>query len=253
MVVGLAPAALAQAPVPPQSGISLGVTLGGGWSSNPLEITGKHKGDAYLGSEIVAGYRWALAEKTAFSISVTGFSELYRREEAGGINRAIAAASLSHTWQEATFTLGFAGRTAMNQRLTAHDSASNDVSIGVSRPFKLAENLTLTLNSTLSRRFMQDGTEDQFRARFNITLARKWEKWTFRVGGGFGYTLEDKTPILPRINDRSLSANIGATYEWQKDREISVRLAYTRMYSSYAPDRYAAFSFAPQIAATFRF
>lgn len=253
MAIGLAPAAHAQAPDKPASGFSLSTTFGGGWSSNPLEITGRHKGDVYLGSEIVAGYRWALAEKTALNVSLTGFSELYRREEGGGINRAVAAASLSHTWQEATFTLGASGRTAMNQRMTAHDSASQDVSIGVSRPFKLAENLTLTLNSTLSRRFMQDGTEDQFRARFNVTLARKWEKWTFRLSGGFGYTLEDKTPILPRINDRSLSASVGAAYEWEKDREISVRLAYTRMYSSYAPDRYTAFSLAPQIAATFRF
>ena len=252
-MVGFTSIAHAQAPIAPKTGFSLGATIGGGWSSNPLEITGRHRGDVYLGSEIVAGYRWALAEKTTINISLTGFSELFRREDGAGINRASVAASLSHTWHEATFTLGFAGRTAMNQRMTAHDSASNDVSIGVSRPFKLADDLTLILNSTLSRRFMQDGTEDQFRARLNVTLARKWEKWTFRIGGGFGYTLEDKTLILPRINDRSLSASVGAAYEWEKDREISVRLAYARMYSSYAPDRYAAFSFAPQIAATFRF
>ena len=247
------PASAQQKPEAPPAGFSLGLTYGAGWNSNPLELTGRRKGDGLISSEIIAGYRWNLWDGAALAVSTTAYSELYGRETGGGINRLALGATISQKWQDLTLTLGTSTRTAANQHLTAHDSASSDVSFGLSRPFKLSENLTLIANASLARRFMNDGTEDQWRSRVGLTLARKWEKWTFRLGGTFGHTIEDKTPILPRINDRSVSAFAAAGYEWEKDREITFRLGYTRMYSSYPADRYQAFSFSPQIAATLRF
>lgn len=241
------------APTPPPSGFSLGVTLGPGWSSNPEDLPGPSKGDAYFGAELVASYRWALWQGGALTISGTGYSELYARASAGGVNRVGSAATFSQQWQGTSFTLGVSARTSMNQHLTRHDGASQEISLGVSRPIPLAPDITLILSAGASRRFYQDGTEDQMRARVGATLARKWERWTFRIGGGFGYALEDKTPILPRINDRTLSANIGASYEWEKNREISLKLAYSRTYSSYSENRTKAFTIVPQVSATIRF
>ena len=247
------PSSAQQKPEAPPAGFSLGLTYGAGWNSNPLELTGRRKGDAFLGSEIIAGYRWNLWDGATLAVSATAFSELYGRETGGGINRLAFGATISQKWGDTTLTLGASTRTAANQHLTAHDSASSDLSLGLSHPVKLTDSLTLIANTSLARRFMNDGTEDQWRSRFGLTLARKWEKWTFRLGGSFGHTIEDKTPILPRINDRSLGAFIAAAYEWEKDREVTMRLGYTRMYSSYPADRYQAFSFSPQVSATLRF
>jgi hypothetical protein len=105
----------------------------------------------------------------------------------------------------------------------------------------------------LSRRFYQDGSEDQFRARLGVTLARQWGAWTFRLGGGFAYALEDKTPILPRIRDRTLSAFLSTTYAWAKDRDLSLRLGWSRTFSSYSENRTKVFTLTPRMAATFRF
>ena len=77
------------------------------------------------------------------------------------------------------------------------------------------------------------------------------ERW--RAGTSFGYTLEDKTPILPRINDRTISARMGLGYEWAKDRELSLGTSFSRTYSSYQPNRTKTFVIQPRIAATIRF
>lgn len=254
-LVGMASASAQQTTPgqPPPPGFSLGLTLGPGWSSNPLDLDRPAKGDGYLGFEAVASYRWALWQGAALSLSTTGFSELYFRDSAGGTNRIVGAASLSQRWQGAIFSLGFSARSAANQHLSAHDSASQELTLGISRPFVLVENLTLILSSALGRRFYQDGAEDQVRARLGATLVRKHGLWTFRLGGGFSYALEDKTPILPRINDRTVSATIGASYEWKKDREVAVKLSYARTYSSYQPNRTRGFTLAPQVSATIRF
>lgn len=245
--------ASAQTPAPPPAGFALALTIGSGWSSNPLELPGRRKGDGYAGLEAVASHRWNLWTGGALNIAVSGYSELYFRDDSAGLNRAGLAATFSQRWQEMTFTLGASTRTAINQRMTAHDSASTDFSLGVSRSFTLIEDVTLTLTSGASRRLYQDGTEDQIRARIGATLSRKWEKWTFRIGGGFSYALEDKTPFLPRINDRTISTSIGATYEWAKDREVSAKLTYARTYSSLPINRFQTFGFVPQMAATLRF
>lgn len=249
------PAAIAQSSTapPPPAGFSLALTLGPGWSSNPLETPGRQKGDGYFGLETVAAYRWNLWQGGALNITVSGFSELYFRDDTAGLNRIGSAATFSQRWQELTFTLGVATRTAMNQRLSAHDSASTELSLGLARSFTLSDKLTLTLTTGASRRLYQDGTEDQFRARLGASLARKWEQWTFRISGGFSYALEDKTPFLPRINDRTISANLSATYEWTKDRDVSAKLTWSRTYSSLPANRYKTFGFAPQMAATLRF
>ncbi|KAF0227556.1 MAG: hypothetical protein FD175_2673 [Beijerinckiaceae bacterium] len=245
--------AVAQAPAPPQAGLSLAFTLGPAWNSNPLELPGRRKGDGYFGLETNATYRWVLWEGGALALSGIGYSEQFFRESSAGLNRLGTSMTFSQRWQGTIFTLGIGARTATNQALTRHDSASQDVTLGISRSFTLMPDVSLTLSSGASRRFFQDGSEDQVRARAGATLARKWGQWTFSLGAGFSYTLEDKTPILPRINDRAISASVSASYEWAKDRDISAKLSYSRTYSSLPLDRFKVFSFAPQIAATFRF
>lgn len=229
------------------------MTAGPGWSSNPEDLRGPQKGEGYFGIEAALGHRWNLWQGGALTVSGTGFSELYVRNSAGGVNRLSGSAALSQRWREITFTLSVSARTSMNQPLTRHDSASQEASFGVSRGFTLAPDVTLTFNGALARRFYQDGSEDQSRARIGAILARKWGAFTFRIGGGIGYALEDKTPILPRIRDRSVSASIGGSYEWAKDRDISLRLGFIRIYSSYSENRTKVFTLAPQMAATFRF
>lgn len=256
MALGLVlatPFAAAQAPGTPPAGTSLALTLGPGWSSNPGELPGRQKGDGYFGLDTTLSHRWVLWEGGALTVSGTGYSELYVRDDSNGIHRLASSLTLSQRWQQANFTLGVSARTAANQRLSAHDSASQDIALGVSRSFVLAEKLALTVTAGASRRFYQDGSEDQFRARANATLARTIDKWTFRIGGGFSYALEDKTPILPRINDRVISANIGATYEWEKDREVSLKMTWSRTYSSLPINRFKTFGIVPQAAATLRF
>lgn len=256
MALGLvlaAPFAAAQAPKTPPAGTSLTLTFGPGWNSNPGELPGRQKGDGYFGFDATLAHRWALWDGGALTLSGSGYSEFYIRDDSNGIHRLASSLTLSQRWQEATFTLGVSARTAANQRLTAHDSASQDIALGVSRSFVLAEKLAFTVTGGASRRFYQDGSEDQFRARAGASLARTIDKWTFRIGGGFSYALEDKTPLLPRINDRVISANIGATYEWEKDREVSLKMTWSQTYSSLPANRFRTFGIAPQAAATLRF
>lgn len=247
------PFAAAQAPKTPPAGTSLSLTVGPGWSSNPGELPGRQKGDGYFSLDTTLSHRWALWEGGALTVSGTEYSELYLRDDSNGIHRLASALTLSQRWQEATFTLGVSARTAANQRLSAHDSASQDIALGISRSFSLAEKLALTITGGASRRFYQDGSEDQFRARAGASVARTIDKWTFRIGVGFSYALEDKTPLLPRINDRVISANIGATYEWEKDREVSLKMTWSRTYSSLPANRFRTFGIVPQAAATLRF
>ena len=247
------PFAAAQAPKTPPAGTSLTMTLGPGWSSNPGELPGRQKGDGYFSLDTTLSHRWALWDGGALTLSGSGYSELYVRDDSNGIHRLASSLTLSQRWQEATFTLGVSARTAANQRLTAHDSASQDIALGISRSFTLAEKLAFTITGGVSRRFYQDGAEHQLRARAGATLARTIDKWTFRIGGGFSYALEDKTPLLPRINDRTISANIGATYEWEKDREVSLKMTWSRTYSSLPINRFRTFGIVPQAAATLRF
>lgn len=256
VALGLAcatPFAAAQAPKTPPAGTALALTFGPGWNSNPGELPGRRKGDGYFGLDTTLSHRWALWEGGALTLAGTASSELYIRDDSNGLHRLASSLTLSQRWQEATFTLGISARTAANQRLSAHDSASQDIALGVSRSFALADKLALTLTGGASRRFYQDGAEHQFRARAGASLARTIDKWFFRIGGGFSYALEDKTPLLPRINDRVISANIGATYEWEKDREISAKFTWSRTYSSLPVNRFRVFGFAPQAAATLRF
>lgn len=243
--------ALAQ--TPPPAGFSLSFTLGPGWSSNPLDVAGRTRGDGSFGFELALRHRWNLWEGAGFTLGVTGFSEQFFRETGGGTNRLVGSAGFSQSWQGFTFLLNATARTSANQQLTTHDSSYQDLTVSISRTLTLQPDLTLTPTIGFGRRFYQDGSEDQYRARFALVLARKWEKWTFRLGGSLGWTLEDKTPILPRINDRSYGGFVSTTYEWEKDRDIALRLGYSRTLSSYQPNRTKAFTLAPQVSATFRF
>jgi hypothetical protein len=238
---------------PPPAGFSLGLTIGPGWSSNPLELDRPAKGDAYLGTELALRYRWALWQGGAFTLAGVGYSELYARESGGGINRLVGSGTLSQSWQGAIFTLAASIRTTKNQFITAHDTASQELMFGVSRGFTLAPHWTLTPSGGFGRRFYNDGQKHEIRARLGLSLARKLDKWTFRLASFVSYGLEDKTPILPRINDRTAGASLEAGYEWQKDREVSLKLAYSRTLSSYRPNRTRGFTLAPQVAATLRF
>jgi len=243
--------ALAQ--TPPPAGFSLSLTLGPGWSSNPLDVPGRTKGDGSFGVELALRHRWNLWEGAGFSVGVTAFSELFFRDAGGGTNRLVGSASFSQNWQGFTILLNAAARTSANQQLTTHDTAYQDLTTSISRTWTIRPGLTLTPTVGFGRRFYQDGSEDQYRARFALVMAQKWEKWTFRLGGSLSWALEDKTPILPRINDRGYGVFISATYEWEKDRDIGLRLGYSRTLSSYQPNRTKNFTLAPQVSATLRF
>ena len=252
-IAGAMPSAGSTQPAKPVDGATLSLSFGGGWTSNPDERSTRERGDATFRQDITLGYRWQLWEGASASLSGSAGSTFYAREHASGTHRLSATASFSQSWREATFTLALSERTAMNSTLSAHDSASREIGLSASRTFTLREGLTLSLFARGARRFHFDGTEDQLRASMNATLAQKMGPWTLRLGGGFSYALEDKTPLLPRINDRSVFANVGLGYEWAKDREISLRASFWRTYSSYPFDRYKAYSIGPGVSASWQF
>lgn len=245
--------AFAQQTDAPRSGWTLALGFGGGWNSNPLELTTRAKGDVYVRQDAALSYRWVLWQDASLSLSASGASTAFAREASAGTHRGALSASFSQKWQETTFTLSLTERSAISHDFKRHDSASREIALGAARTFTLRKDLTLGITGGVSRRFLFDGTEDQFRARLGATLAQKWGSWTFRVGGNFGYALEDKTPFLPRINDRMVSAFMGASYEWAKDREIGMRFSVSRAYSSYPYDRYIAYGIGPSISATIKF
>jgi hypothetical protein len=238
---------------PPPAGWALSLGLGSGWHSNPRELTTRARGDALVGSEIGLAYRLPLWQGGALTLSATGSSEHFSREEKEGFVRGIIAANLSQSWQGFTLSATVGHRKTMEHDLAGHDGASSELGLNLTRPIPLAEGWTLLIFSRVARRFHNDGTEDQFRANTNATLIYRTGAWSFRAGTGFGYVLEDKTPILPRINDRSVSLRAGIGYEWAKDREVTLGANYTRTYSSYSPNRTKIFTFQPRLAATIRF
>ncbi|MCZ8184304.1 MAG: hypothetical protein O9322_15130 [Beijerinckiaceae bacterium] len=238
---------------PPRPGWSLTAQFGPGWTSNPNDLPGSQKGDAYWNTQIALSYRHPLWEGAALTGILGTGADWYIRDRDAGSNRLSGSLSFSQTWRGATLSLGATARTSMDQPLRAHDEASQDISLGLSRPITLTPDWTLIPSLGGSRRFYQDGTKNDIRIRSGLILARKWNAWTWRVGGAASYLLEDNTPILPRIRDRSWSLFLSSTYEWEKDRELGLRLAYARTYSTYAPNRYRSVTLAPQISATFRF
>lgn len=243
--------ALGQAP--PPAGLSLSAQFGAGWTSNPNDLPGRQKGDAYWNTQVSLSYRHPLWEGAALTGILGTGADWYARERDAGSNRLSGTLSFGQAWRGATLSLGITARTSMDQPLRAHDEASQDISLGLSRPITLAPDWTLIPSLGGSRRFYQDGTKNDTRFRSGLILARKWNAWTWRLGGTASYLLEDNTPILPRIRDRSWSLFLSSTYEWEKDREIGLRLAYARTYSTYAPNRYRTVTLAPQVSATFRF
>jgi len=156
--------ALAQ--TPPPAGFSLSLTLGPGWSSNPLDVPGRTKGDGSFGVELALRHRWNLWEGAGFSVGVTAFSELFFRDAGGGTNRLVGSASFSQNWQGFTILLNAAARTSANQQLTTHDTAYQDLTTSISRTWTIRPGLTLTPTVGFGRRFYQDGSEDQYRALF---------------------------------------------------------------------------------------
>lgn len=238
---------------PPPAGWSLGLGFGLGWNSNPLELMGRAKGDAFVTPEISLGYRLPLWTGAALSANLTANPELYGREHGAGVQRGNASLSLSQNWSGTTFSLSVSARKALAHDFSRHDSASQEIAFGVFRTFIPAENWSLTLNARIARRAVDDGTKDQFRAGLNATFAYRSGAWIWRAGGGFGYILEDKTTILPRINDRTVSARLGLGYEWAKDREVSLGGSFSRTYSSYQPNRTRIYTIQPRVAATIRF
>jgi hypothetical protein len=238
---------------PPPAGWALSLGFGSGWHSNPLELTTRARGDGFLASEIGLAYRFPLWEGGALTLSATGSSEHYGREETAGYVRGIGSVNLSQSWQGFTLSATAGHRKTMDHDLAGHESASSELGLNLIRPVAIAEGWTLLLFGRLARRFVNDGTENQFRAGANATLVYRVGAWSFRAGTGFGYVLEDKTPILPRINDRSLSLRAGIGYEWAKDRDVTLGASYTRTYSSYSFNRTKIFTFQPRVAATIRF
>lgn len=238
---------------PPPAGWALSLGFGSGWHSNPRELTSRAKDDAFVASEIGLAYRLGLRDGAALTFSATGATEHFSREESAGFVRGIASAALSQSWQGFTLAATASHRKTMEHDLAGHDGASSELGLNLTRVVPIAEGLSLILFGRLARRFVNDGTEDQFRAATNATLIYRTGAWSFRVGGGFGYALEDKTPILPRINDRSVNARLGVGYEWAKDREVTLGASYSRTYSSYQPNRFKTVTIQPRIAATIRF
>jgi hypothetical protein len=243
-----------QAPgTPPPPGWTLGVSVGGGWDSNPAELSTRAKGDAVIAQEITLSRRWALWEGGAFTVTAQGASAFYARSHQENFNRALLTAAFSQSWQGFNVSLSAIQRKTMNGDLSAHDGASREAALALGRTFTLHEALTLGLFLRGARRFLEDGTEDQWRASGNATLAYRQGPWIFRLGGGYSWILEDKTIFLPRINTRTINARAAIAYEWAPDSEVSLRVSFSRSYSSYQPDRTKNYTFGPQIGTQWRF
>jgi hypothetical protein len=253
IMVGLFMQAFAIAQTPQAPGWTLGLSLGTGWTSNPIESNRRVKGDVSTGFEATLARRFALWQGANLALTAQIGNEFYLREQAESINRGMVSAALTQEFAGFFASLSAAQRKSMNRDLNAHESASRELAFGLGRNIMIAEGWTLNLFGRIARRYLEDGTEDQFRAGVNATLTHRRGSWIMRFGGGYGYVLEDKTPILPRINDRTASARLGLAYEWTKDHEVGVRFAFTRTYSSYTLDRYKAYAVQPQVSASWRF
>ncbi|MGL5446298.1 MAG: hypothetical protein ACRDBL_03195 [Rhabdaerophilum sp.] len=250
--------AMAQAPrygepLPAGAGWALSLGFGASWHSNPLELTRRAKGDGFIAPEIGLSYRLPLWSGAALVASATTNPELYAREESVGVQRGFTSLALSQNWAGTIFNLSVSARKSLSHDFGKHESASQEIGLGVSRTFVPIENWSLTLSGRVARRAVDDGTKDQFRGGFNALLAYRSGAWIWRAGAGFGYVLEDKTPILPRINDRSVSVRAGLGYEWARDREVTLGASYTRTFSSYQPNRTKVITIQPRVAATIRF
>lgn len=246
-------AANPQAATPPPPGFALALTFGPAWTSNPDDLRLSRGGDVYLAADALLSYRRPLWEGGAITLSTLLGSEIYRRDAQAGFNRIAPSIALSQSAFGATITLTAIARSSLNQQFTTHDTASREIGLSITRPVPLTDTLTLVLNAGASRRFYGDGSEDDIRLRLGATLARKLGAFTLRLGGGFSWLIEDKTPILPRINDRTISASLSGSYEWRKDVDFSVRLAFFRAYSSLPANRYITWSVIPQGSVTYRF
>ncbi|MCU0818057.1 MAG: hypothetical protein MUF11_01965 [Beijerinckiaceae bacterium] len=241
------------AQTPPPAGWALSLGFGAGWHSNPNEISTRSKGDGFLSPEIGLAYRQPLWEGGALTLSVSAGSEFYARERNAGVQRASATASISHIWQGTFFAFTLGQRKALSHDFARHDSASTEFGLNISRTIALDDRWSLLVFTRAARRLLNDGTYDQWRGSINGTLTYKSVAWSWRMGGGFSYALEDKTPFLPRINDRTVSARLGVGYEWAKDREIAIGGSFSRTFSSYQPNRYKSFTIQPRVSATIRF
>lgn len=248
----LALPALAQ-PAISGNGFTLFYNLSAGWTSNPTEIPTRERGDAGFRHDLTLGYRYGLWEGANAYLNTSVGSTFFVREHASGTHRASLTASIAQTWREATFTFAFAERKAMNSTLSAHDSASRELGLSATRTFTLRDGLTLNVFARGARRYFSNGSEHQWRAGINTTLVQKFGAYSLRLNGGFTYALEDKAIFLPRINDRSVFANIGINYEWATDTEIGVAIGFWRTYSSYPFDRYKQFSLGPRLATNWKF
>ncbi|CAN1527048.1 hypothetical protein MCEMSEM23_01264 [Rhabdaerophilaceae bacterium] len=244
---------VAQAQTTPQPGWSLGISSGPSWTSNPRDVTARARGDWSASNEISLGHRLPLWSGGALSLNLTGTSELYARENREGRQRGLVSLGVSHNWSGTILTVSALARKSLSHDFSGHESASQEIAVAITRTFIVAGGWSLTVFARGARRLHNDGTEDQIRAGVNATLAYRTGPWTMRIGGGFSYALEDKTIFLPRINDRTVSARAGITYEWAKDRDLSLGGVFTRTYSSYEPNRTKAFSVSPRISATIRF
>lgn len=254
--IGLASMAMAQSPRPgdpPSPGWTLGVALGAGWHSNPLELNRPGKGDGFLAPEFSLGYRQPLWKGGAMAFNVAFSSELYGRETKSGYQRGLASFIVSHNWDGTVFSLSANGRKTLSHDFARHDGASSELAVAAFRAIPIAEGWTLLANIRFSRRFVDDGTEDQWRASANATLIHRYGAFIVRLGAGISYVLEDKTLILPRINDRSFNLRAGLGYEWARDREIAVGISYNRTFSSDEFNRYKSLTVQPRISASFRF
>ena len=242
----------------PRPSWALSAQFGPQWTTNPNDLPGRQKPDGSAALQLGISYRQPLWQDAALSLGVVTAGEWFLRETAAGFNRIAPSITLSQGWQGATFSLGVTARSSMDQPLRRHDEASQDVALSLSRPVTLAPGWTLIPSLGGTRRFYQDGSKNEWRARAGLVIARKWllagpQSFTWRIGGTLGYLLEDNTPVLPRMRDRSWSLFTGATDEWDKDRDLGLRIAYSRTESSYAPNRYRSLTLSPQVSALFRF
>lgn len=240
------------APINPP-GWTLGLSFNTGWTTNPIESNRRVKGDGSAGFEMTLARRFALWQGASIALTGQIGNDVYFREQGETYHRGFVSAAVTQEWAGFFLSLSAAQRKSMNRDFSAHESASREVALGLGRTVALGEGWSLNLFGRLARRFLEDGTEDQLRAGINATVTHRRGPWIMRLGGGYGYVLEDKTPILPRINDRTVSARLGLAYEWAADSELGLRFAFTRTYSSYAFDRYKAYAVTPSISTSWRF
>ena len=84
-VVFLGCPALAQ--TPPLPGWSLATQFGPGWTSNPNDLPGRQKGDAYWNTHVTLSYRQPLWDGAALTGILGTGADWYSRERDAGSNR----------------------------------------------------------------------------------------------------------------------------------------------------------------------